>query len=463
MKQKLTYQQLIRTVQQYVKKKRLLHSSETVIAAVSGGVDSMVMLDLLVTLQETLKLNIVVAHVNYQLRGKASHDDEQFVKKTAKRYGLPFYNKRSETKKIAAKKKLSLQETAREIRYSFFESLKHTVNANVIVTAHHKDDNAETMLMNLLRGSGIDGLAGIPPRRDAIVRPLLCVNRNEILRYAKERKITFRNDSTNAEDDYTRNFLRNKIIPVLKKRINPSLNETLFHESELFRAAADFTNQETEKIFKEVVSFTEIDIKKISVHHQFIQQSVIRRLLKTLMVDATFSNINSVIELMEQQKGTIVEIQNDWIAERLSQSIIVRKNNTAAAFEYRLDRVGRISTAKFTLSVKKSVLPDNKKRLDSSIEYVDAEKVKFPITIRSWKSGDVFFPLGLNGRKKVSDFFGEQKLSGEEKMDVPLVISENNIIWVAGKRLDERYKLTDSTTSTYQLAMKLNGKKNNHR
>ena len=463
MKQQSKSHPLISTVQQFVKKKKLLRTGDTVIAAVSGGVDSMVLLNLLVKLQKLWDLKIIVAHVNYQLRGKESSADEKLVQKTAKGYGLSFYNMRSETKTIAGLRKRSIQETAREIRYSFFETLKRSHNADAIVTAHHTDDNAETMLFNLVRGSGIDGLAGIPPRRDAIVRPLLCVSREEILNYAKEQKVKFRNDSSNASEDYTRNFLRIKIIPMLQKRINPSLNETLLHESELFRTVADFGHHETNKVYRSVVTSGTIDLKKMRTLHPFIQQSVIRRLLKEQMLEPTFAATASIMDLMEQQKGSVFQIHNAWIAERLADSIVVRKDSEARSFDFIVGHEGTYSTDAFVFTVKKMPLTDNKIRRNPSVEYVDAVKLVFPLLIRTWKPGDFFFPLGMRGKKKLSDFFGEQKLSNEEKTRTPLVESNGNIVWIAGKRLDERYKITDSTTSTYQLTIKLNGKKNDHR
>lgn len=454
---------IINTVQTFIKKKRLLRRNDTIIAAVSGGVDSVVMLHLLVTLQRMWGWKIVVAHCNFQLRGKESNNDETFVGTTAKRYGLPFYTQQCETKKIAAHSKRSVQEAAREIRYSFFENLKRSLKADAIITAHHADDNAETMLINLFRGSGIDGVAGIPVKRDSIIRPLLTLSRKEIAAYAKLNDLKFREDSSNASNDYTRNFLRNKIIPAIQKRINPSLNETLLTESELFRSLADFLNVETEKAYKRAVRSDQIYSTILSEYHPIVQQSVILRSLKDLNIEPKSSTVFSIMELLENQKGSIVEIQQEWIAERLAESIVFRKQESISSFEYRLKREGKIKTDNFTVSVKKSALPDNKRRTDASKEYVDASLLEFPLIIRTWKAGDFFIPLGMKGRKKLSDFFGEQKFSTTKKINTPVVVSNGNIVWVAGKRLDERYKITNSTTETYKLTIEFHAKKNHHR
>ncbi len=457
---------LIGKVQQFIKQKGLLQSGQKIVAAVSGGIDSMVMLDLLMQLKQLWKLEIVVAHVNFQLRGKESNGDEQFVKRIAKQYALPFYSEQTDTKTIALKQKRSIQETAREIRYSFFETLKKSLRADTIATAHNANDNAETMFINLLRGSGIDGLAGIPPRRNNIVRPFLLVTRKEIEQYAKAMHVKFRNDSSNAKDDYTRNFLRNVIIPKLEQRINPSLNETMFHESELFRAAAAFTGKATETAFADTVSVSKVNIKKLLQIDPFLQQSVILRLLKVLKIEPAFTAVNSIVDLVNQQKGSIVEINKHWIAERTAEKIEIRENRTVKDFHFSIEKAGKLTTENFIITVKKSVSPGNKQHRDASIEYVDAATIKFPLIVRTWKPGDVFVPLGMKGKKKLSDFFGEQKLAAEEKKSIPIIESDGAIVWVAGKRLDDRCKLTDSTTIVYQLTFQprqYNGKKDDHR
>ncbi len=463
MKGKEQHHPLIGKVQQFVKQKGLLQPGQKIVAAVSGGIDSMVMLNVLMQLQQMWKLEIVVAHVNFLLRGKESNEDEKFVQRIAQQHSLPFYSEQADTKAIARKQKRSIQETAREIRYSFFDTLKKSLHANAIATAHNANDNAETMLINLLRGSGINGLAGIPPRRNCIVRPLLSVTRKEIEQYAKVMKVKFRNDSSNAKEDYTRNFLRNIIIPQLEQRINPSLSETLLNEAELFRAAANFTGRSTDAAFADCVSVSTVNLKRFLLYDPFLQQSVIHRLLKELCIEPAFTTINSIVELASQQKGTIVEINKQWIAERIAEKIDVRRKSAHNDFFFVIKREGKLITEKFVLTVKKSESLNNKQNRNASIEYVDAATIRFPLIVRSWRPGDSFIPLGMKGKKKLSDFFGEQKLATEEKKNIPIIESGGMIVWVAGKRLDERFKLTDSTTTVYQLTIKYNGKKNDHR
>jgi tRNA(Ile)-lysidine synthase len=454
---------VISAVQTFIKKRRLLRPGQTVIVAVSGGIDSMVLLHLLTELQHLWKLRIVAAHVNYELRGIESEADEELVRKTAKRYGIPLYCKTADTKAIARQQKRSLQETAREIRYSFFETVKQTTGADAIATAHHADDNTETMFINVIRGSGIDGLAGIPVHRGAVIRPLLCLTRAQITQYAKEMKVQYREDASNRSDDYTRNFLRNRIIPKLKERINPSLHETMLHEAEMFRSAADFIDTEAETAFRASVKDAAVSVRAVSRFHPFIRQAVFHRLLNKLTIEPSSAGITALTELLELQKGSVVELHADWSAERTADAVVIRKNTGSGSFVYTLDTPGSVKTDAFTLTVKKSSVPGNKLTSGPSNEYIDASTVAFPLTVRSWAPGDRFIPLGMKGTKKLSDFLGELKLSAEEKMHVPVLESGGRIVWVAGKRLDERHKLTDSTTAAFKLTVQFHGKKNGHR
>ncbi len=466
MKRTDVYPPLVKYVQQFMKEKELLKPRQKIIVAVSGGIDSVVLLDVLVQLSFVWDLELVVAHVNHRLRGKESSNDEKFVRQLAKNYGISCSVEQVNTKEIAKKQKLSLQTAARNIRYSFFENLKKSLTADLIATAHNANDNAETMLMNVLRGSGIEGLTGIPFRRNDIVRPLLHATRNDIERYAKKRKLNFREDSSNLNDDYTRNYLRRNILPKLERRLNPSLVETLLNESVIFRSNLDFINTQVDKVFVSIVAITpprraDISVEKLIAQHPFIRQMIVQRTLKELNIEPNFVVISSIIGLVTDQKGKIVEINKQWAAERAVNDIRIRQASKAKNFSYTIEKEGTIATEEFVFSIKKSAIPDNKRGHDSSIEYIDASLIEFPIIVRSWQRGDAFVPLGMKGRKKVSDFFVDSKLSNTEKHTVPIIESDGRVVWIAGHRLDDRFKLTSSTTDVYQLTLTVNhGKKN---
>ena len=471
MKQTDEQLKIVHFVHQFVKRKKLLNNGEKIIVAVSGGIDSVVLLDILLHLQRMNDLHLVVAHVNYRLRGKDSDKDEQFVRRLADQHGLPCYIYSVDTKKIQADEKGTLQETARNIRYSFFETLKKSLHAGRIATGHTASDNAETVLFHLFRGSGIDGIAGIPLRRDDVIRPLLCLSRKEIEQYAAARKIGFREDSSNSTTDYSRNYIRHDIIPKIERRLNPSLVRTLSDESEIFAAHAQFINRTVEMKFSGIVRVDtnrfSISVEKISGEDPFIQQMILRKIFSLAGTEPHHAMISSVLSLIRLQKGKQIHTGDGWTAERLHSDILMTRETVPEKFSIVMPREGTISTSDFVFSITLSRMPDNKRRNHPSIshtEYVDAAKISFPLQVRSWNDGDAFIPLGMKGKKKVSDFFSDAKLSRNEKQSVPIIECSNKIVWIAGYRLDDRFKIGPSTTGVYQLTLtRLHGKENHRR
>lgn len=467
MRQSKHYKAVIAKVQQFVKAKELLKPGSTVIVGVSGGIDSVVLLDILSSVRKQWGLTLVVAHLNYQLRGKDSDKDKKFVRTLADRYGLEFHCQDADTRSVRKQQKVSIQVAARNIRYTFFETLRDVSNADAVAVGHNANDNAETIVANLFRGTGIDGIAGIPVRRNHIVRPLLCLSRSEIARYAKAAGLRFRTDKSNLKEEYTRNYIRRTILPKVEKRINPSVVETLMNESEVFWGNRDFIESIIEKKIPSIVEYhgstATVSIEKLKAEHPFIRQMVIRKLLMRAGIEPSFTVLTSVDDLRNHQKGKRVSINKAWVAERLDRTIEVRPLQTTRPFNLVLHSEGSVQTDEFVFSIRKTAIPDNKAHNDTSIEYIDATRLQWPVTVRSWEKGDVFVPLGMNGTKKVSDYFVDVKLPRMKKTLIPIVESNRRIIWVGGQRLDERFKLTPSTTDVYQLSLVyLNGEKNGY-
>lgn len=448
---------------QFVKKKGLIRKGQHVIAAVSGGIDSMVMLDLLAKHRDQLKITLSVAHINHMLRGKESKADEKLVMQAANAYGIPFFVKQVQTEKLAVQEKISIQEAARKLRYEFFENLKLSLNAQSIVTAHTADDNAETMLFHFFRGSGIEGFSGIPVVRDQYIRPLLTVTRKEIVRYAKSNKIIFREDSSNKKEHYTRNFIRHTIVPQVERRINPGLTQTLLKESEIFSLLSDFVNKEVDRLYPAAVEGTSIALKALQKADPYLRHMIVKRLLLHVHIEPSFSIIESVLDLTNRQKGSAADIQKQWIAERTADRIVLRERGESGGFLHVITSPSSVINDRFSFSVRRVRNGKNKRSNNPSIEYVDGGKITFPLTVRSWSAGDAFIPLGMKGRKKISDLFGEKKMTSEQKSSTPVVVSGDAIVWVAGVRLDDRFKITRSTKSIFQLSITSHGKENDHR
>lgn len=446
-------------VWQFIRKHGLFDERQKVIAAVSGGIDSIVLLDFLLWARSVKKIEVIVAHVNHRLRGKESDGDEEFVHALCEKYNIPFYSKQVATKTIAKETKRSVQETARDLRYTFFDTLKQSLSADCVATAHNANDNAETILINLFRGSGIDGLGGIPVKRNAIVRPFLCVTRKEIEHYARKKKLRFREDSSNRHDDYTRNYLRHHVLPNIERRLNPSLVETLTKTSEIVQLHSDFVESMMPNDSLSVASQRqEIPLEDFQRLHPYLQQMMIHRLLVQHNIEPRYDVICAMRDLKDAQKGKTVDLDKLFLAERTADAIRIQPRMTAEPFCYRLTNEGTLSTKDFVFTIQKSAVPRNRVLGNPCEEYVDAAVVKFPVTIRSWKPGDVFIPLGMKGKKKLSDFLGEQKFSREQKQRIPVVESAHTIMWIAGKRLDDRFKITDATRETYHLTITFNEK-----
>ncbi len=460
MAKKSRLPKLYEGVKQIVQTHRLFGPGSKILAAVSGGIDSVVLLDLLTLLSLEWKLQIVILHVNHQLRGREANADERFVESLAKRYALRMFTAWVETKKEAARKKISIQEAARDLRYAFFLTKKAELGADAVATAHNANDNAETLLMNFFRGTGIDGIAGIPLHRNgaAIVRPLLFATRQEIVAYAHERKLKFREDSSNLSDKYSRNFLRRKVIPLLEKRVNPSLVKSLSNSAAIFRDCAEFLRENVQRAWPLVVSESDGEILflkgELRMQHPYMREMIVHDAFLGRGIEPSVERIEAVLSLLDAEKGSGVDCGNGWRAENESANIRLSRRSAAADFSYVLEKEGTIANDFFSFSVKRSRTIPNKLGAHSSTEYVDAGKVKFPLCVRSWKDGDSFVPLGMKHRKKVSDFFIDLKISRADKMRIPIVESHGNIVWVAGCRIDDRFKITPASTEAYKLSIR---------
>ena len=457
MAKKLTSSPLYKNVKTFVRTHKLFGRGKRVLVAVSGGIDSVVLLDLLAQLSAELEFELSVLHVNHQLRGKESDADEQFVRSLAGQYGLSFSGTRVNTKKEAAKEKRSIQEVARELRYSFFFMKKP--EADTVATAHNANDNAETMMLNFFRGTGIDGLAGIPVSRDKgwIVRPLLFATRAEIVAYARERKLKYREDSSNRKESYSRNFIRRNIIPALEKRINPSLVHTLSQTSTVLKHCAEYLAGQIGEAFSAVVSEKEGSMffrkDRLQSLHPYMQQMIVHHAFMKNGIEPSFERVAALLALPDAEKGSRIDCGEGWKAENDSTSILLSNRDAADPFSYELKKEGTVAGNSFTISIKKCAALPNKLGGQASIEYVDASKIRFPLRVRSWNKGDVFVPIGMKHRKKVSDLLVDLKISRADKEQIPIVESRGEIIWIAGLRLDDRFKITTTTTTAYKLSL----------
>lgn len=416
-------------------------NGKKLLLATSGGIDSMVLLHLC----HQLELDIRVAHCNFQLRGDESDEDEKFVKAQCEKLDILLFVNHFDTKKFAEQQKLSIQVVARNLRYEWFNSLLINNNYDYILTAHHLDDSLETFLINFTRGSGLDGLTGIPEQNGTIVRPLLAFSRNEIEAFAKENNLEWREDSSNASDKYLRNKLRHDVIPILKE-LNPSLLDSFDNTISNLQQAKTLVDDASRIVYRKVV--TDINFQKRINLSELMQLPNYQAYLYQWLEPFGFSDWDSITDLTTAQSGKQIHSQNHTLLKDRNELIIFPKQESEETAQFSIAKDQK--EVKFPLKMAFCNIDHISVQTTNTI-FVDEEKLQFPLEIRKWQEGDLFFPFGMNGSKKLSKFFKDEKFSLLEKSSTWLLCSENQIVWVIGKRQDERFKVTEATTKILKI------------
>jgi tRNA(Ile)-lysidine synthase len=413
---------------------------QQLLLATSGGIDSMVLLHLC----HQLKLDVRVAHCNFQLRGDESDEDEKFVKAQCEKLDVLLFVNHFDTKKFAEKQKLSIQLVARKLRYDWFNTLLINNDYDYILTAHHLDDSLETVLINFTRGSGLDGLTGIPQQNGNIIRPLLPFSRNEIEAFAKENKVEWREDSSNASDKYLRNKLRHDVIPVLRE-LNPSLLDSFENTVSSLQQAKSLVSDASQMVYKQVVS--EEDTIKIDISKLLKFQNH-KAYLYQWLSEYGFTDWDAVYDLIEAQSGKQVFSETHILLKDRNHLILFPKQNDNEPIHFWIKEEQK--EVKFPLKLAFCNVDDISVQATNTI-FVDEDKLQFPLEIRKWQEGDWFYPHGMNGKKKLSKFFKDEKFSLLDKSNTWLLCSENQIVWVVGKRQDERFKVEKATTKILKI------------
>ncbi len=427
------------------RKQKLFQQKSKVLLAVSGGLDSVVM----TALFHEAKINFAIAHCNFNLRGKESDTDQLFVKNLAKKYKVRFHTIKFNTTTFADKEKLSIQEAARKLRYTWFEETRIKFNYDLISTAHHLDDSIETFFINLVRGTGIKGLTGIPVRSGKIIRPLLFAERDKILEFAMMRKLSWREDASNQSDVYLRNKIRHDLIPVLRE-IQPGITKRMgsnLDHLQLASLAYDEFMIKLQKQFllKKAKDQWEIRIKELSRMKE--AEQMLSALLHSIGITVSGSSI-----LEASQTGKIfIDGEYRLLIDRGKLKIEKRSRKDSGSIkigketpEINLDN-RHIALAIKNLD-KELVFPK-----DSSIQYLDFSKLHFPLELRAWKAGDYFYPLGLGHKKKLSDFLTDKKISRFDKEKCLVFLSGGDIVCILGLGIDDRFKVSGSTKRVFEI------------
>jgi len=421
----------------YLKEKKLL-------LAVSGGLDSIVLLHLF----QELKYDIAVAHCNFQLRGVESFGDQKFVQDYADANGVPIYVTQFDTEAFAKDYKLSTQVAARMLRYNWFYELLETENFDYILTAHHADDNLETFLINFTRGTGLEGLTGIPVENDKIIRPLLFLTRNEIDDYAKEHGIQWREDSSNASDKYVRNKIRHHLIPILKE-LNPNFMTSFLKTESYLQQSQSMVEDAASMVYQQVVH--EVDDQIHFDLNKLLQLPNYQSYLYQWLKEFGFTAWDDIYDLVNGQSGKQVFASGYRLLKDRDSLIVYPVNQEESSEEYSIEENQPEVNIPLKLSLCKvsDILIESNKTI-----FVDADQLVYPLVIRKWKTGDVFMPFGMNGKsKKVSKLFKDEKLSLIEKENTWILCSGDQIVWVIGMRSDHRFRTVNATKNILKIEL----------
>ena len=440
---------MITQFREFIKENRLIRKSDKILLTISGGIDSVVMLDLFIR----TGYRCGIAHCNFGLRGDESDGDEDFVRRLAYEHGLKFHGKRFSTEEYAEEAKVSIQMAARKLRYDWFEKIRSSHSYNLIATAHNQDDVLETFFINLIRGSGIRGLSGMKAKLGKIIRPLLFAPRSQIEDYATERKLSFREDSSNASEKYTRNKIRHTILPLFES-INPGFRNSLMETINKLRDTEDIYNHEVHHKKEEMV---EKRGDTVHIHLKHLKEIPHRRTyIYEFLSEYQFSSqqIKDIDDSLKAASGKQFFSPTSRLVKDRTKLIITpleikehRKFYIEEVTDYIYDPV----YLEFEVIDRPSTYEIPHDRHTACLDY---DLLTFPLMIRKWQSGDYFHPLGMKHRKKLSDFLVDEKLSIVEKENLWLILNNEDIIWIINQRIDDRYKITEKTRKILKITLR---------
>ena len=412
-------------ITQYIEKEDLFSSDSKILVALSGGADSVALLCIL----HAAGYHCEAAHCNFHLRGEESNRDEQFVRQLCKRYGIRLHTIDFDTTRYAAEKRISIEMAARELRYNWFEEVRNKCQADVVAVAHHQDDSVETILLNLIRGTGITGLLGIRPRNGVIVRPLLCINREEIMLYLQNIGQDYVTDSTNLEDEYTRNKIRLNILPLMQT-INPSVKNSLIETSNYLNDVATIYNKYTDEVKARITTAEGIRIREL------LKEPAPEALLFEILHPLGFNSaqIKDIANSLDGQPGKQFS-SKEWRVIKDRELLLLEKAQSENKEELPFQ----------IIKEEKEYTPDFQIPREKGIACFDADKLNGEISYRKWQTGDTFVPFGMKGKKKVSDYLTDRKFSISQKERQWVLCCGERIAWLIGERTDNRFRIDETT------------------
>ena len=449
-------ERLLHKVKETINKYNMIEKGDRILVAVSGGPDSVTLLHVLNMLKDELNISLVIAHVNHMLRDKESDGDEEYVKGLGNKFNIPVNTCRVDVDKYAREKGVSTEVAGREIRYDFFREVSIKEGCNKVAVAHNANDQVETFMMRLFRGSGIYGLRGIDAVRDNIIRPLIDVDRSSIEKFCEEINVETRLDATNLENIYSRNKIRLDVLPYISENFNKDIIRTIMRTIDSFTIDNDYLEEQSyisyKKYAKNLGDKIVIDKEAFTLH-----KAVLSRLIRNVMKDLLGNikeiekkHIDEIILIQSGETGKELILPRRIKATNNYGDIVIQidnKNNEFINFEKDINISGTTYIEELDITIECEVT--NKKNINKFsnnylIKYFDYDKIK-KVTIRNRRDGDYFTPLGMKGRKKLKDLFINEKIDKSKRSKIPLILFDNEIAWIVGLRISEKFKITEET------------------
>ncbi|WXR60637.1 tRNA lysidine(34) synthetase TilS [Peptostreptococcaceae bacterium AGR-M142] len=454
-------------IKQTIKRENLIDRNDKIIIALSGGPDSVALLHALNSLKEELEIKLYAAHLNHQIRGIEAQKDALYTMKICEELGITCFVSSKDAIKYSKEHKMSLEEGARKLRYDMFFELKEKLNANKIAIAHNKDDQSETFLMRVIRGSGLDGLKGIRYKRDdGIIRPLLDVDRKSIEKYCGEFELNPRIDKTNLENIYTRNKIRLDLIPYIEEHFNSNLKSNISRLCNMLYEDSNYINKNAKEYFDKIkieddskIKFKINDIKTLDYS---IKSRVFRLALQKFIVDLKgieYIHIENIIKLLNGEKGQLIDIKKGVKAFLIDDEIIFSKEYIKKEVQrlnrYELPKSGfiKIKELNSILEIKTFKKGEEELKSDKYTKYFDLDKISSKLVLRSRENGDRIKMLN-SGTKKIKDLFIDMKIEKDKRELIPIISEQKGILWVVGHKMSDDYKIEDNTKNILKLFFK---------
>ena len=458
---------MLKKVEEYVIENKLIKAKDKILVALSGGPDSVCLLHILYKLKEVLDIEIGAIHINHLLRGEESEGDERYIKALCDKLGIKYYVKRIDIKYIANSTGVSLEVAGRNERYKAFEEIRNEYNYNKVAVAHNANDQAETVLMRMMRGTGLEGLTGIKAKRkDGIIRPILCLNRYEIEKYCEDNELKPRIDASNYERVYSRNKVRLDILPYMKENFNKDIIETLNRMVLLLQKDNEFIEEYSKKCYDiycskkndAIIIRKEIFKDELEAINTRVVKMAFKKVSKS---DQNFEmkHIYKIIELSNGETGKQISLTNNIVCENIYGDVLLSlKDNNKKTCKDKFISINKEKISdniEFENYIVKFNVIDSQKKIEFSkddlIKFFDYDKIKKEIIIRNRRDGDKIIPLGMNGSKKIKDIFIDLKIPREERGNIPIVCFDDKIAWVVGLKTSQEYKVTNSTKKILKI------------